>query len=92
MDSFCHIPLVTVKGSEIHLHGLIPEPTRHQFCEAHYTYLALVNNRLWLGLANTVEQCFATGVPRVAAKRSAETDRNCLGRNSRPQFYAIVAI
>jgi len=43
-------------------------------------------------------QCFSTvvprnlRVPRVAAIGSAETDRNCLGRNSQPQFYATVAI
>jgi len=28
----------------------------------------------------------------VAARGSAETDRSCLGQNSRPQFYAVVAI
>ena len=38
-------------------------------------------------------QCFSTGVPRVTAMGSAmaKTDRNCLGRNSQPQFYAVVA-
>ena len=47
---------------------------------------------------NTVVQCFSTGiprnpaVPREAAKDSAETDRNCLGRNWQPQFYAVIAI
>jgi len=45
-----------------------------------------------------MSQWFSTGVPRnlrvlqVAAKGFAETDRNCLGRNSQPQFYAVVAI
>ena len=38
-------------------------------------------------------QYFSTGVPRVVAARgSAETDRNCLRRNSQPQFYVVVAI
>jgi len=31
-------------------------------------------------------------VPRVAARGSVETDRNCLGRNSQLRFYAIVAV
>jgi len=45
-----------------------------------------------------VIQCFSTGaprnlrVPRVAARGSVETDRNCLGRNSQPQFYPVVAV
>jgi len=46
----------------------------------------------------TLDQCFSTGVPRnfrvpqVAAGGSPETDWNCLGRNSQPQFYAVVAM
>jgi len=46
----------------------------------------------------TVLQCFSPGVPRnlmvprVAARGSVETDRNCLGRNSQLRFYAIVAV
>jgi len=42
-------------------------------------------------------QCFSTEVPRnlrvprEAARGSAETDRDCQGRNSPPQFYAVVA-
>jgi len=45
-----------------------------------------------------IHQCFSTGVPRnlrvqsVVAMGSAETNRNCLGRNLQPQFYAVVAI
>ena len=55
----------------------------------------------WVGAMQTcyrVEQCFSTRVmrnlrvPWVVASDPAETDRNCLGRNSQPQFYAIVAI
>ena len=44
-----------------------------------------------------VKQCNTTGVPRnvrvpqMAAGGSAETDRNCLGRNSQPQFHAVEA-
>jgi len=41
---------------------------------------------------HVVNQCFSTGVPRVVARGSAETDRIRLGRSSRPQFYAVVAI
>jgi len=43
-------------------------------------------------------QCFSTGVPRnlrvprVAARGSAETDRNYLGRNLQLRFYGVVAI
>jgi len=33
-----------------------------------------------------IQQCFSIGVPQVAAMGSAETDRNCMGRNSQPQF------
>jgi len=48
-----------------------------------------------VGKVVALSQCFSTGVPRnlwvpeVAAGGSAETDRNCLGRNV--QFYAVVA-
>ena len=42
--------------------------------------------------AEHVQQCFSTGVPRVAAGGSPETSRNCLGRNSQPQLYAVVAV
>ena len=40
----------------------------------------------------SVKQCFSTGVPRLAAGGSAETNRNCLVQNPQPQFYAVVAI
>ena len=36
-----------------------------------------------------VSQCLRTV---LFNRGSAETDRNCLGRNSQPQFYAVVAI
>ena len=45
-----------------------------------------------------LHQCFSTGVPRnlrfsqVAARGSTARDRNCLRRNSLPQFYAVVAM
>ena len=44
------------------------------------------------------KRSLSTGFPRslrvlrVAARGSAETDQNCLGRNSQTQFYAVVAI
>ena len=43
-------------------------------------------------LRKVLSQWFSTGIPRVAARGSAETDRICQGRNSQPQFYANVAI
>ena len=52
----------------------------------------------WTKRIMDVRSCFSTGVPRnlrvprVAARGSAETDLICLGRNSQPQFYAVVAI
>jgi len=45
-----------------------------------------------------LNSCFSTGVPpnirvpRVAARDSAETNRNCLRRNLQPQSYAVVAV
>jgi len=35
---------------------------------------------------------FSTGVPRVAARGSAETDRNCLWRHLQTQLNVVVAI
>jgi len=49
-------------------------------------------------LVQPLWQCFSTGlsrnprVPREAARGSAETNRNCLGQSSQPQFYAVVVI
>ena len=40
----------------------------------------------------SMEQCFSTGFPREAARRSAGIDRSYLEQNSQPQFYAVVAI
>ena len=41
-------------------------------------------------IVHSLGQCFSTGFPGVAARGSAETNRNCLGQNSQPHFYAVL--
>ena len=66
-------------------------------CEHCFWWMCLMSVHVvfMLPLAKTfiaLRQCFSTRVPWVATRGSAKTDRNCLGRNSQPQFYAVVAI
>jgi len=70
------------------LHHLLVVKTPIRTSQKHHTRSVEVKLR----------QCFSTGVarnlrvPRVAVRGHAETDRICLGRNSQPQFYAVVAM
>jgi len=64
----------------------------------HYLDLGNGSNKFGKHCFITLGQCFSTavqwnlGVPRMAARGSADTDRSCLGRNSQPQICAVVAI
>jgi len=61
----------------------------HLYQNLHWYPLTSSKN-IWPKIS--VAQCFSTGIPRVAARGFPETDRNCLGRNSRPQFCAVAAM